>query len=253
MYYLEKYYDNQSISSNNADVNFDADVQKRKELLAQPRSDGLSRNRESMGFTPIIHSAAAISTGNEEAEENYPNFDSACSTVLTNSLLNCRQVEEHSVPIMQAESGVRMHSTHKGKKTYYLEARDGSIHSMEFDALIVPSLKQDLIGGRAVANGLDFQVILDKTPLVCGIYPRLNRELCGIEQSIPFISDDWRLFRLKTLNLVHQCTILLSRRRVWIYGTSASGTFPTILLYELWAIRMESGRGFQGAQIAQIA
>jgi hypothetical protein len=50
MYCLEKYYDNQSISSNNADVNFDADVQKRKEPLAQPKSDGLSRNRESMGF-----------------------------------------------------------------------------------------------------------------------------------------------------------------------------------------------------------
>ena len=32
MYYLEKHYDNQSISSNNADVNFDADVQKREEL-----------------------------------------------------------------------------------------------------------------------------------------------------------------------------------------------------------------------------
>ena len=32
MYYLEKYCDNQSISLNNADVNFDADVQKRAEL-----------------------------------------------------------------------------------------------------------------------------------------------------------------------------------------------------------------------------
>ena len=139
MYYLEKYPDNQSISSNNADVNFDADVHKRKKLLVQPTSDASTRNLQSIGFTPIIHSAAAITTGNEEAEENYPNFDSACSTVLTNSMLNCRQVEEHSVPIMQAESGVRMHSTHKGKKAYYLEARDGSIHSMEFDALIVPS------------------------------------------------------------------------------------------------------------------
>ena len=107
MYYLEKYYDNQSISSNNADVNFDADVQKRKEPLAQPKSDGLSRNRESMGFSPTIHSAAAISTGNEEAEENYPNFDSACSTVLTNSMLNCRQVKERTSSIMQAESGVK--------------------------------------------------------------------------------------------------------------------------------------------------
>ena len=81
----------QSVSySNDADVNFDSDVQKRKELLLRPTSDASTRNLQSMGFTPIIHSAAAITTGNEEAEENYPNFDSACSTVLTNSMLNCR-------------------------------------------------------------------------------------------------------------------------------------------------------------------
>ena len=122
MYCLEKYCDNQSISSNNADVNFDADVQKREELSVQPIPDATRRNLQSMGFTPIIHSAAAISTGNEEAEENYPNFDSACSTVLTNSMLNCRQVEEHSAPIMQAESGVQMHSTLKCNKTFYCEA-----------------------------------------------------------------------------------------------------------------------------------
>ena len=128
MYYHEKYYDSQYNHSNDADVNFDVDVQKRKQPLTQPTSDASTRNLQSMGFTPIIHSAAAITTGNEEAEENYPNFDSACSTVLTNSMLNSRQVQEHSVPIMQAESGVRMHSTHKGKKTYYLEARDGSIY-----------------------------------------------------------------------------------------------------------------------------
>ena len=126
MYYLEKYSDNQSISSNNADVNFDADVQKREELSVQPIPDATRRNLQSMGFTPIIHSEAAISTGNEEAEENYPNFDLACSTVLTNSMLNCRQVEEHSVPIMQEESGVQMHSTLKCDKTFYSEARDGT-------------------------------------------------------------------------------------------------------------------------------
>ena len=67
MYYLEKYYDNQSISSNNADVNFDAAVQKREELSVQPIPDATRRNLPSMGFTPIIHLAAAISTGNEEA------------------------------------------------------------------------------------------------------------------------------------------------------------------------------------------
>ena len=63
MYYLEKYYDNQSISSKNADVNFDADVQKREEVSVQPIPDATRRNLQSMGFTPIIHSAAAISTG----------------------------------------------------------------------------------------------------------------------------------------------------------------------------------------------
>ena len=59
MYYLEKYYDNQSTSSNNADVNFDADVQIREELSAQPIPNATRRNLQSMGFTPIIHSAAA--------------------------------------------------------------------------------------------------------------------------------------------------------------------------------------------------
>ena len=39
MYYLEKYADKQFISSNNADVNFDADVQKREELSVQPIPD----------------------------------------------------------------------------------------------------------------------------------------------------------------------------------------------------------------------
>ena len=47
MYYLEKYHDNQSISSNNVDVNFDADVQtrKREELSVQPIPDATRRNQ----------------------------------------------------------------------------------------------------------------------------------------------------------------------------------------------------------------
>ena len=57
--YLEKYYDNQSISSNNADVNFDAHVQKREELSVQPIPDATRRNLQSMGLNPIIHSAAS--------------------------------------------------------------------------------------------------------------------------------------------------------------------------------------------------
>ena len=70
------------------------------------------------------------------------------------------------------------------------------------DALIVSSLKQDLIRERAVSKGLNFQVILDKDLNVCGTYPCFNEKLCGVEQSITFISDDWRLFRLKTLDFV---------------------------------------------------
>ena len=107
MYYLEKYSDNQSISSNNADVNFDADVQKREELSVQPIPDATRRNLQSMGLNPIIHSPAFITTGNEDAEDIYPNFGSACSTLLSNSMLNCRQVEERTASIMQAESGVK--------------------------------------------------------------------------------------------------------------------------------------------------
>ena len=79
---------------------------------------------------------------------------------------------------MQAESGVQMMSAHKQKKTYYAEARDGNIYSFEVDALIAP-VKQDLIGGRAVANALKFQVILDEDPNICGIYQRTGQAIAN--------------------------------------------------------------------------
>jgi hypothetical protein len=59
--------------------------------------------------------------------------------------------------IMQVESGVQMSSTRKW--TYYDESRDDNIHAIKVNALIVPSLQQDLIGGT---NNLDFQTILDQ-------------------------------------------------------------------------------------------
>jgi hypothetical protein len=83
------------------------------------------------------------------------------------------------IPIVQAESGVQTMSTHKCKKTYYAEARDGSIHSFKVNALIA-RVKQDLIGSRAFTNGLKFQVILDQDPNICGIYPRINDKICGV-------------------------------------------------------------------------
>jgi len=67
----------------------------------------------------------------------------------------------------------------------------------------------------AIANRLDFQVTLDKNPHICGIYPRFNEKLCGIEQSISFISDDWRLFRLKTLNLMYHTFVKKSGLDRW--------------------------------------
>ena len=79
----------------------------------------------------------------------------------------------------------------------------------------IPHLKQDLIGGRAVTNGMDFQVILDKDPNVCGIYPRVDGKLCSIEDSIPFISDESRLFRLKTLEFSHNSFVKRTGMDLW--------------------------------------
>ena len=133
---------------NNAVLEPIAGVQKRKEHSAQGISMAKDELIKSKGTTDI-HQAAAVTTDEIDDGKNYPYFDSGCTTVLTNSMRNCREVEEHVVQISQAESGVQMMSTHKCRKTYYAEARDGNIHSFELDALIAP-VKQDLIGGRAM-------------------------------------------------------------------------------------------------------
>ena len=102
---------------------------------------------------------------------------------------------------MQAESGVQMESTHKCRKTNYVKSRDGNIHAIKSDALIVPSLKQDPIQGRSVTKGLDPQVILEKNTDICGIYPRNNSKLYGDEITTSFLSDDLRLYRTKKPHL----------------------------------------------------
>jgi hypothetical protein len=94
-----------------------------------------------------------------------------------------------------------MSSTPKGRKTCYDESRDGNIHAINVNALIVrlvPLTQQDLIGGT---NNLDFQIILDQDPNVAGIYPLINSQPYGDQQSIPFISDDLRLFQTMVLRL----------------------------------------------------
>ena len=172
-------------------MDFNADVQIRKDIPVKTISGAIFENfhiHESSlrAICSGTHSAAVTSMDAERLQEIFPIFDSGCSTVLTDSMLNCRNCEELIIDISQAENGAIMRSTHKCKKTYYIAARDGDIHAIEFDAFIVPSLKCDLIGGRAVTNGLDFKVILDKDANISEIHPRLNGMLCGIEYSIRF-------------------------------------------------------------------
>ena len=201
-------------------VDFDADVM----TLHHDLITGTIVGEEHFGLLKslrtmdALHVAAAITVANaanEPEDLNFPNFDSGCSAVLTNSMLNCSAVEAHVATIMQAEHGAKMLSTHKCKKTYYVASRCGNIVALEFDALIVPQLKQDLIGGRAVTNGMDFQVILDKDPNICGIYPRIDDKLCSIEDSIPFISDDLRLFQLRTLSLSRESFVKRTGMDLW--------------------------------------
>ena len=78
---------------------------------------------------------------------------------------------------------------------------DGNIHAIKVNALIVPSLQQDLIGGT---NNLDFQVILDQDPNVAEIHPLLPY---GDEQSIPFISDDLHLFQTKASHMANAAKV----------------------------------------------
>ena len=118
-----------------------------------------------------------------------------------------------------------MESTHKCRKTHYVKSRDGNIHAIESDALIVPSLKQDLFEGRAITNGLNSQVFLDKNTNICGNHHRINNKPCGDEQSIPFISDDLRLFQPKALHLANAAEVssqplnkTTNEKKQWFYS-----------------------------------
>ena len=163
-------------------MNFNAGMQKCKELSVQPIPGARKNYCRTMGTICAGHSATAISMGTVQAEDGkiLPLFYSGCSTVLTSSMLNCRKVEEHVISIMQAESGVQMESTHKCRKTHYVKSRDGNIRAIESDALNVPLLKQDLNEGRTDTNGLNSQVILDKNTDIRGIYPRINSKPYGV-------------------------------------------------------------------------
>ncbi len=154
--------DTQFNSLSNAVVESIAGVQIRKALAAQSNPIATDNLPQSTGTDSEIHQAAAITTGTVDADDNQPKFDTACSSVLTNSMRNCRKVGQtvcviaKRLRIMWSQLCKRslVSSTHKCTKTYYAETRDGIIHSFEVDTLI-DHVKQDLIGGRAIANGLN--------------------------------------------------------------------------------------------------
>ena len=87
-------------------VDFDADMMSCQELIAGTiLSEEGSRILKSLGTMDDLHVASAITVANAASELedlNFPNFDSACSAVLTNIMLNCSAVEEHIFTILQA-------------------------------------------------------------------------------------------------------------------------------------------------------
>ena len=115
-------------------VDFDADMMSRQELIAGTiLSEERTRTLKLLGTMDDLHVASAITVAiaaSELEDLNFPNFDSACSAVLTNSMLNCSPVEEHIATIMQAEFGAKM-SSHKYKKEYYVESRSGNIIAVQ--------------------------------------------------------------------------------------------------------------------------
>ena len=94
---IMKYSDDQSTSLSNANVNFDAEMQKCDELSVQPSPGATIYYSQSMEMIPKNHTAAAITLQTAQAEDGiiYPMFDSGCSTVPTSSMFNCMKVEEH--------------------------------------------------------------------------------------------------------------------------------------------------------------
>ncbi len=84
----------------------------RQELIAGPiLSEERTRTLKLLGTMDGLNVASAITVANAASELedlSFPNFDSASSAVLTNSMLNCIAVEEHIATIMRAEFGAKM-------------------------------------------------------------------------------------------------------------------------------------------------
>jgi hypothetical protein len=81
-------------------VDFDTVMMSRQEFIAVTiLSEERTRTLKLLGSTmDDLHVASAITVAyaaGELEDLNFPNFDFACSAVLTNSMLNCSAVAEH--------------------------------------------------------------------------------------------------------------------------------------------------------------
>ena len=88
---IMNYCDERSILSNNADVNFHAEMQKCDELSVQLSPGSTINYSQSMEIISKNHTAAAITLQTAQAEDGiiYPMFDSGCSTVPTVDIIWC--------------------------------------------------------------------------------------------------------------------------------------------------------------------
>ena len=109
------------------------------------------------------------------------------------------EIEPRKVKIQLAKAGTTMTSTHTGIKTYYVYDRTGTIRPIRTRALVVPDLKQDLLGGKALTNA-NHRIILDDEEEIAGVYPKAADGSIDPTNSFPFISDDSvGLFYLQTV------------------------------------------------------
>ena len=96
--------------------------------------------------------------------------DCGATSTLTNSMINCTDVEERVVSIQTAQDGATMKSSHVCMKTYFTLSRAGEIVAISTRSYYVKSLQCDLLAGRALTRA-GYRVVLDEDTDISGIHP----------------------------------------------------------------------------------
>jgi hypothetical protein len=85
-------------------------------------------------------------------------------------------------------SGATMKSTLVTMKTYFIYDRTGTLRPITMRAYHVKELNQDLLGGSAL-TAADYQVILDKSDDIAGVYPVRDDGTIDAAIGFPFVSE----------------------------------------------------------------